>query len=109
MAVKILGNQQNTDPEKTRWVSIQVCGRLPNQSSPSSGQSSAAPPRPSPNLATLDRDLKPGIKGFVKDADFSSVAVRLDPAKLGTLSFNGCSASVTAPTPTSPEPDSPNP
>ncbi len=107
MAIEIIGNLQNPDLEKTRWLSIKVCGRLPNQLSPASGQSSTASLRPSPNLATSDQDAPRGTIGFVKDADLSSVAVRLDPEKLRTLSFNGCSTSVTAPT--SPEPDSPNP
>jgi hypothetical protein len=105
MVLKILGNQQNAD-DQTRWLSIQVCGRLPNQASSPSGQPVTEPPRPSPSPASSDRPLlKPGIKGYVKSSDFLSAAVRLDPAKVGNLSFNGCLAPVaTPPPPLSPEP-----
>lgn len=105
MVLKILSNQQNAD-DQTRWLSIQVCGRLPNQASSLSGQPLTESPRPTPSAALPDRPLlKPGIKGYVKSSDFFSAAVRLDPAKVGTLNFNGCLAAVsTPPRPLSSEP-----
>lgn len=108
MVLKILGNQQNAD-DQTRWLSIQVCGRLPNQASSPSGQPITEPPGPSPSSSPSDRPLlKPGIKGYVKSSDFFSAAVRLDPAKVGNLSFNGCLAAVATPPTLSPKPESTN-
>ncbi len=108
MVLKILSNQQNAG-DQTRWLSIQVCGRLPNQLSSPSGQSVSVSPRPSPNLAPSDRPpLKPGIKGYVKSSDFFGTAVRLDSAKVSALSFNGCSVPVAIPPTSSPEPKSTN-
>jgi protein phosphatase len=105
MVLKILSSQQNAE-DQTRWLSIQVCGRLPNQASSPSGQPVPVPPRLSPNLALSDRpSVKPGIKGYVKSSDFFGAAMRLDSAKVGILNFNGCSAPVTVPPTSSPVPE----